>query len=1016
MSFNPTPNTLSKVGSILVCVVLFLFSCSRDTDLLLDSVLEDNPEEVVTLEETAEPETIEEEPEEQLIEEEIVEPEIILESRTTVFPSIQDAHTQSGKGYNQQIVRLEEGNRTSYLMFDLTPIAEIKGTITDAELQFTIVTDKGNGVVNVYQGDSNEWSEASLTDETIPNTGVLLGSVTKEYEIGSVESIALNAEDVNDEIKTLVLSHENGDDLSFASKEHPTVDGPKLVVTYNTDPGAPEIIIEEEEEEPIVIENESPIAVADATPKSGQAPLQVRFSGGNSSDDKGIQGYSWKIKDGVIRTSANPSYTFEQVGTYEVELTVTDAEGLTDVDVVTIQVTEEENLKPIARASASPLSGEAPLEVKFTGDKSEDDLNISSFSWRFAQGETSNQVNPTHTFTEAGTYPVVLTVKDENGLEDKASLTITVTEPKNEAPKAVIGRDKASGEAPLTVRFNANNSTDDKEIQSYAWTFGINQPATGKIVERTFSQPGTYTVKLTVRDAEGLSNTASTTITVNEPIVQNQAPVARSTPNVTSGQAPLTVNFKGDQSTDDDEIVSYTWNFKDGSTSNAVNPTHTFETAGTYRVELTVTDSDGVKNTDTDTITVTAPDNNTGGGSNGNHPPNAVFASSFGFKTGDATEAFQDAINSSHSYIVIDKQPSDWVIQPSRFFNISNKTIVFESGVVLRSKSGAYSSPNAIMVDFRMPNNLVIKGYGATFKMNRGEYGKSEFRHALKIDGGKNIQIKGLKIIDSGGDGIVIQRGSGNFAENVTIEDIVSHNNVRQGLSIISGKDIFVRNCTFSKTNGAAPEAGIDLEPDFASDRLQNVNITNCTFRDNNYAGIMVGVPKLTSSSFPLSINVSDCLFSNNARRDNHPYELTEIRLSSGQNAASTVKGSVNFTRITFDGSLGKIIQSPKPSTGYSVTFKDCVARNLLSKRSEHPILLEGRTDAPNIGGFSFQNFRIQYNRNMPFMFIRLPDQKEVRNINGSFIIDEPYDNDIRYLNSTPANRFNVNINYTHID
>lgn len=1012
MSLHPTPLTFSKVGFILFTIVIFLFSCSRDTDLLLDSVLEDNPEEVVTLEESNEPQSvlIEEEPEE-----EIIEPEIILESRTTAFPSIQDAHTQSGKGFNQQIVRLEEGNRTSYLMFDLTPIADIKATITEVELQFTIVTDKGNGVVNVFKGDSNDWSEASLTLDTTPDTEVLLGSVTKEYEIGSIESIVLNEEEMNEEVKTLILSHENGDDLSFASKEHPTVDGPKLVVTYNTPPDAPEIIIEEEEEEPIVVtENESPIAVADATPQSGQAPLQVNFKGDNSSDDKGIKNYSWKLMDGVTRTNPNPSFTFQEIGTYDVELTVTDEEGLTDIDIITINVTEEENLKPTARASASPLSGEAPLEVKFTGDKSEDDINISSFRWRFAQGEISNEVNPSFTFTEAGTYPVSLTVKDENGLEDRANLTITVSKPKNEAPKAVLGRNKSSGEAPLTVRFNASNSTDDKEIKSYLWNFGINQPATSNVVERTFTQPGDYTVRLTVKDEEGLSHTASTTIRVNEPAVQNQAPIARGVPSVTSGEAPLTVNFKGEQSTDDDEIVSYAWNFKDGSTSNNVNPTHTFDSPGTYRVELTVTDSDGAKNTDTDTITVTESNSNNGG--NGNHPPNAVFASSFGFRAGDATEAFQDAIRSNHSYIVIDKQSTDWVIQPSRFFDITDKTIVFESGVVLRAKSGAYSSPSAILVDFRNARNLTIKGYGATFKMNRGEYGKSEYRHALKIDGGKNIEVKGLRIIDSGGDGIIIQRGSGNYAEDVTIEDVVSHNNMRQGLSIISGKNIFVKNCTFSKSNGANPESGLDLEPDFPSDRLQNINITNCTFKNNNYAGIMVGVPKLNSSSFPLSINVSDCVFSNNAQRDNHPYELTEIRLSSGENGANTVKGSVNFTRITFDGSLGRIIQSPKASTGYSVTFKDCVGRNLVTRRNEHPILLEGRLDSPNIGGFSFQNFRLQYNRNKSFMYIRLPDNKEIRNITGSFIIDEPYDNGIRYLNSTPSNRFNVNINYTHID
>lgn len=1017
MSFNPTSLTSPKVGIILFSIILFLFSCSRDTDLLLDSVLEDNPEEVVTLEDEAETEPLAEELEEVVEEEEIVEPEIVLESRTTVFPSTQDAHTQSGKGFNQQIVRLEEGNRTSYLMFDLTPIADIKATITDVKLQFTIVSDKGNGAVNVFKGDSNDWNESSLTDATIPDTEVLLGSVTKEYEIGSVESIDLNVEELNEEIKTLILSHENGDDLSFASKEHPTVDGPRLIVTYDSPTDAAEIIIEEEEEPIDVVENESPIAVADATPKSGQAPLQVKFTGNNSTDDKEIQGYSWKIKNGVTRTNPNPTYTFEEVGTYEVELTVTDAEGLTDVDTITINVTEEENLKPTARASATPLSGEAPLEVQFTGDKSEDDLNIASFKWRFAQGEISNEVNPSFTFTQAGTYPVVLTVKDENGLEDKANLTITVVESKNEAPKAVLSKNKTSGDAPLTVRFSANSSTDDKEITSYAWSFGINNPSTNKVVERTFNTPGTYTVKLTVKDAEGLSDTKSTTITVNEPIVQNQAPVAKSVPNVTSGEAPLTVNFKGDQSTDDDKIVSYAWNFKDGSTSNNINPTHTFDTAGTYRVELTVTDSDGAKNTDIDTITVTEPDNNTGGGNNGDYPPNAVFASSFGFKAGDATEAFQEAIKSNNNFIVIDKQSSDWIIKPSRFFDITNKTIVFEPGVVLRSKSGAYSDKTSVMFNFLRGNNIIIEGYGATLAMNRSEYGQSEFRHALKFLDSRNVTVRGFTIKDSGGDGININASKTGFSENITLEDITSTNNYRQGLSIISARGVWVNNCVFKNTNGQSPEAGVDLEPNQPTQRLQNINFNNCKFIGNNHAGFLVAPSKMTSSSTPLSVKVTNCYFSKNSQSNNLPKPGTEILLASNESGKNPVKGSVEFKNCTFDGSPARILYSQKPAEAYTATFTNCVAKNVVTNVGDSPIFLEGKAVAPTLGGFNFNNFRIEYTKNRAFMRIMVPQSTTLKNVQGSFTIKEPGDNPIEHnTNGNPDNGVNVNISYTHIN
>ncbi|MFS4448784.1 PKD domain-containing protein [Maribacter sp. 2307UL18-2] len=1019
MSFNPTSLTLPKVGIILFSIILFLFSCSRDTDLLLDSVLEDNPEEVVTLEDSAEPEPLVEETEE-VVEEEI-EPEIVLESRTTVFPSTQDAHTQSGKGFNQQIVRLEEGNRTSYLMFDLTPIADIKATITDVELQFTIVSDKGNGAVNVFKGDSNDWNESSLTDATIPDTEVLLGSITKEYEIGSDESIDLNADEINEEIKTLILSHENGDDLSFASKEHPTVEGPRLVVTYDSPPDAAEIIIEEEEEEPVdVVDNESPIAIADATPKSGQAPLQVQFTGNNSTDDKDIQSYSWKIKDGVTRTNPNPSYTFEEVGVYEVELTVTDAEGLTDIDTITINVTEEENLKPTAKASASPLSGEAPLEVKFTGDKSEDDMNIASFKWRFAQGEISNEVNPSFTFTEAGTYPVVLTVKDENGLEDKANVTITVTKPQNEAPKAVLGKNKASGEAPLTVRFNANNSSDDKGIAGYVWNFGINQPSTEKIVERTFSDPGTYSVKLTVRDEEGLSDTKSTTITVNEPVVQNQAPVAKSVPNVTSGEAPLTVNFKGDQSTDDDEIVSYAWNFKDGSTSTNINPSHTFQNPGTYRVELTVTDSDGAKNTDIDTITVNEPDNGGQGGS-GNHPPNAVFASSFGFKAGDATEAFQDAIKSNNTYIVIDKQSSDWLIEPSRFFHLKNKTIVFEPGVVLRAKPGAYSNKTSVMFNFYECDNINLIGNGATLRMNKSEYGKSEFRHALKLDGCHDVVIQDFTIRDSGGDGININTGSRSrgFSKNVTIENVISENNSRQGMSIISARNMWVRNCEFNGSSGQLPEAGVDLEPTFDWEVLQNINFSNCKFKNNNGPGFTIEPNTLTANSASIDVKVTDCEFSNNSldKANLQSKPATELRFGSKETGTNIVRGTALFERLSFINAKSRIIYSAKPADAYEVIFRDCTAKNVVTSAAANPIYLQGKVVANNLGGFDFGNFRIEYNRNISFMQLALPVGPTLKNIKGNFTIKEPGDNPLQYnTRANPANGVNVNINYNHIN
>uniref|UniRef100_UPI003305CC34 PKD domain-containing protein n=1 Tax=uncultured Croceitalea sp. TaxID=1798908 RepID=UPI003305CC34 len=109
-----------------------------------------------------------------------------------------------------------------------------------------------------------------------------------------------------------------------------------------------------------------------------------------------------------------------------------------------------------------------------------------------------------------------------------------------------------------------------------------------------------------VTDGGGLMDTATIVITVDP---ANGAPDAVATSDVTGGEAPLTVSFTGDQSTDDVGIMSYSWDFGDGGTSKDSNPEYTFTEAGVFEVVLTVTDSDGL--TDTATIEITVLENET---------------------------------------------------------------------------------------------------------------------------------------------------------------------------------------------------------------------------------------------------------------------------------------------------------------------------------------------------------------------------------------------------------------------
>jgi len=576
MRFYPT-KIQSNFACFLLLSIFLILGCSEDSDLLLDSVIDDT---IVSVEE------IETEPVDEIVasseetgtEEtpanETEEPG--LESRTTSFSPTDDAHYQSGKGYNQNIIRLDEGNRTSYLMFDLSPIAAIDGVLTGITLQFTVDSDNGSGSIDVFRASSNNWSEENLSASNLPQIDTQVGTIIKEYEVGTTEFVTLNATEFSSEIATLILSHKNGDDLAFASKEHPSKIGPKLVVTYEVVEGTPAISVPEVEEETPAEEettteeetteeespeeNQEPLAIADASPSSGGVPLVVTFSGSNSSDDTGITSFLWDFKDGSTATTANPTHTYTSTGIFEAVLTVTDAEGLTSSDTVTITVNDAPNEGPKSIVSATPITGEAPLEVNFTGSNSTDDQAVSSYSWNFGNGAQSNNADFTYTYEVPGTYIAELTVTDEHGLSDKATISITVNEKTNAAPIARTSANTTQGTAPLTVQFTGSASTDDNAIIQYAWDFKDGGTATTVNPSHTFNEAGTYVVALTVSDDEGLTHSNTITITVNAP-PQNQAPVAVVSANPTSGEAPLAVQFLGNSSTDDQGIASYFWDF-----------------------------------------------------------------------------------------------------------------------------------------------------------------------------------------------------------------------------------------------------------------------------------------------------------------------------------------------------------------------------------------------------------------------------------------------------------------------
>ena len=274
-----------------------------------------------------------------------------------------------------------------------------------------------------------------------------------------------------------------------------------------------------EEEAPTKIDqsNSAPVTIADATPLKGTVPHKVTFTAANSSDDKVITSYAWDFGDGKKASTESTVHTFTEAGSYQVILKTTDEEGLSSTDTIEIIVKAKNNEKPVAKASADEQSGTAPFQVDFSGSDSTDDDKVTQYFWDFKDGATSDKENSTHTFDSPGSYNVELSVKDKEGLTDKAILTITVNEPKNEAPKAVVSVNQVSGEAPLEVSFTGSNSSDDKAIVQYDW-FIPGNPSSDANTTHIFNDAGTYDINFTVTDEEGLTDSTTLSIEVTPQI------------------------------------------------------------------------------------------------------------------------------------------------------------------------------------------------------------------------------------------------------------------------------------------------------------------------------------------------------------------------------------------------------------------------------------------------------------------------------------------------------------------
>ncbi len=268
------------------------------------------------------------------------------------------------------------------------------------------------------------------------------------------------------------------------------------------------------------------------SPQIGGA--KTRFLDRSRAVDGALAGYDWDFGDGGHSTARDPEHVFPGPGTFDVSLTVTDANGLTSARTRSYQVFGA-TPPDFTFTPAAPNEGQS---VTFT-DTSPDPFGIGYREWLWGDG-TANTVNSNpigHVFTDNGSYPVTLGVLNNRGLSAETTKTVTVA---NVAPTVDAGPNQTLvwGQNWAVSPIVSDVGTQDRASLVCTWDFGDGQTATVTACTSTtarvlhsYANPGTYTATLTVRDKENASVSDFLTVTVGKrPTLLNIYAALSSTP------------------------------------------------------------------------------------------------------------------------------------------------------------------------------------------------------------------------------------------------------------------------------------------------------------------------------------------------------------------------------------------------------------------------------------------------------------------------------------------------------
>ncbi len=328
---------------------------------------------------------------------------------------------------------------------------------------------------------------------------------------------------------------------------------------------------------------------------------------GTSSGFSGTRDYRWDL-DGngtyetitsVNSTTNTQTKTFSATGSYTIGLLVYKNSG-SQATATPIGITVSADAAPTVSITSSN-TGTVCVAKNFTCTAT-DNGTVSTYAWSFpgATPSTSAVQNPSGIVLPSSNFTASLIVTDNCGSTTTATQAITLAA--TASPTATITAPVITTEAAtISIAFTGTGADTDGSISSYNWNFGDGNMGSGASTSHAYTSQNTYTVILTVTDNCGGTGTAQIAMTITAPPAS--PPVAEAAgPYSALPNAPIAFNGSGSYDPDNPPNCtgcSYLWDFGDGQTATSLNPSHTYATQDSFRVILTVTDSNSEIDRDT---------------------------------------------------------------------------------------------------------------------------------------------------------------------------------------------------------------------------------------------------------------------------------------------------------------------------------------------------------------------------------------------------------------------------------